>query len=125
MPTFQFYLGGKKRHQFSGGDPNQLQQWVSTLATESEKYDVMLTKENLKKFYAEVNPEKEVTDAKLDEILAKAGEGGGPGHYKLLKKLAKKYDGKKPEVGPHGLTPLRLECRRFLRPPFPFELRAI
>ena len=36
-------IAGKKRHQFSGGDPNGLRQWVTQLATESEKYDVEIT----------------------------------------------------------------------------------
>jgi thioredoxin-like negative regulator of GroEL len=34
MPTFQFWLNGKKKHQFSGGDPNSLQQWAEKLARE-------------------------------------------------------------------------------------------
>lgn len=94
MPTFQFYLAGKKRHQFSGGDPNSLDHWARQLAKESEKYDVEVTKEALVAFYAKVNPESPPNEAKIEEILAKAGEGGGPGHYKLVKKLHKKYDDK-------------------------------
>lgn len=97
-PTFQFYLNGKKKHQFSGGDPNQLQQWAQKLATDAEKYDVQVSKEALFTFYKDVAPDK-VDEAKIDELLAKAGEGGGPGHYKLLKKLEKKYS-KKPETTP-------------------------
>ena len=34
MPTFQFYMGGKKRHQFAGGDPNSLDTWAKNLAAE-------------------------------------------------------------------------------------------
>ena len=89
MPTFQFYSMGKKKHQFSGGDPNQLQQWAQNLATDAEKYNVQLTKDNLIAFYKENAPDK-IDEAKIDELLAKAGEGGGPGHYKLVKKLNKK-----------------------------------
>jgi len=99
MPTFQFYSMGKKKHQFSGGDPNQLQQWAQNLATDAEKYNVQLTKDNLIAFYKENAPDK-IDEAKIDELLAKAGEGGGPGHYKLVKKLNKKY-GKKPELLPN------------------------
>eukprot|EP00039_Didymoeca_costata_P019110 m.336276 g.336276 ORF g.336276 m.336276 type:complete len:665 (+) comp17803_c0_seq1:118-2112(+) len=96
MPTFQFYLNGKKKHQFSGGDPNQLRQWVQMLATEGDKYNVQVSKESLVAFYKENAPDK-LDEKKLDELLEKAGEGGGPGHYKLIKKLDKKY-GKKPET---------------------------
>mmetsp|Transcript_11593 Transcript_11593/g.29770 ORF Transcript_11593/g.29770 Transcript_11593/m.29770 type:complete len:683 (-) Transcript_11593:194-2242(-) len=99
MPTFQFWLSGKKKHQFSGGDPNSLQQWAEMLAKEAEKYDVQVSKEALVDFYKDVAPEKADDEAKIDEIMAKAGEGGGPGHYKLVRKLEKKY-GKKPETTP-------------------------
>jgi thioredoxin-disulfide reductase len=100
MPTFQFYMLGKKKHQFSGGDTNSLQQWVQRLVAESEKYDVEVSKESLVAFYKENAPEKLEDMAKIDQILAKAGEGGGPGHYKLIQKLKKKYDGKHPETTP-------------------------
>lgn len=99
MPTFQFYLNGKKRHQFAGADTNSLQQWADKLGAEGEKYDVQVSKESLVAFYKENAPDK-LDEAKLDEILAKAGEGGGPGHYKLINKLKKKYDGKAPETTP-------------------------
>lgn len=100
MPTFQFYLAGKKKHQFSGGDPNQLQQWVDRLVSESAKYDVEVSKESLLAFYKENAPEKLEDMEKIDQILEKAGPGGGPGHYKLIEKLKKKYDGKSPETTP-------------------------
>eukprot|EP00038_Savillea_parva_P026327 m.53232 g.53232 ORF g.53232 m.53232 type:complete len:696 (+) comp7435_c0_seq1:40-2127(+) len=99
MPTFQFWLNGKKRHQFSGGDPNSLQQWAEMLAKESEKYDVQVSRDALIDYYKKHAPEKAEDTAKIDEIMEKAGEGGGPGHYKLVKKLEKKY-GERPETTP-------------------------
>eukprot|EP00035_Acanthoeca_spectabilis_P021850 m.440577 g.440577 ORF g.440577 m.440577 type:complete len:692 (-) comp18538_c0_seq1:1881-3956(-) len=99
MPTFQFWLDGKKKHQFSGGDPNQLQQWAEMLAKEAEKYDVQVSKDALVAYYEDVAPEKAKDTAKIDEILEKAGEGGGPGHYKLCRKLEKKYS-KRPDTTP-------------------------
>lgn len=98
MPTFQFYLNGKKRHQFSGGDPNQVQQWAEKLASESDKYNVQVSKESMVAFYKENAPDK-LDEKKIDELLVKAGEGGGPGHFKLVKKLTKKY-GKGPATEP-------------------------
>jgi thioredoxin-disulfide reductase len=101
MPTFQFYLLGKKRHQFSGADMNSLQQFTQRLASEAEKYDVELTNETLKEYYTSL-PDTDYKDdvAKLDaqitKVLSKCGDGG-PGHYRVLKALKKKY-GKAPET---------------------------
>ena len=94
MPTFQFYLLGKKRHQFSGADMNSLQQFTQRLASEAEKYDVELTNETLKEYYTSL-PDTDYKDdaAKLDaqitKVLSKCGDGG-PGHYRVLKALKKK-----------------------------------
>ena len=51
MPTFQAYLLGKKRQQFSGADLRQLQSISQQLSYEAVKYDVELTKDNLVEFY--------------------------------------------------------------------------
>jgi thioredoxin-like negative regulator of GroEL len=58
MPTFQFYLAGKKKHQLSGADANGVEQWAQRLDLESQKYNVQITKEALTAFYKEVAPEK-------------------------------------------------------------------
>merc|ERR1719399_2089975 len=36
MPTFQFFLNGKKFHEFSGGDPQGLRQTVSQMVNQME-----------------------------------------------------------------------------------------
>jgi len=39
-----------------------------------------------------------LTQNALQDILAKAGKGGGPGHYALVKALKTKYKGKGPKT---------------------------
>mmetsp|Transcript_1699 Transcript_1699/g.2045 ORF Transcript_1699/g.2045 Transcript_1699/m.2045 type:complete len:647 (+) Transcript_1699:169-2109(+) len=91
MPTFQFYVNGKKKHQFSGADQNQLQQYTEKFAREAEKNNVRITAEALKEFYEKHAPEK-ATEENLAKVMEKAGgESGGPGHRKLAVALEKKY----------------------------------
>ena len=40
MPTFQFWMKGKKRHQFSGADEHSLREWTRRLVEEFERDDV-------------------------------------------------------------------------------------
>ena len=97
MPTFQFYVNGKRVHQFSGADVNQIQSYAERYAREAEANNVKITKEALKAFYEQHAPEK-ATDENVDKVMAKAGgEKGGSAHRKLHKALAKKY-GKGPEL---------------------------
>jgi thiol-disulfide isomerase/thioredoxin len=99
MPTFQFYLFGKKRDQFSGADINRIQGKMQELTRESKLKNVEVTLDAFKAFYAEVAPEK-VEDAKLQQLLERNGKNGGPGHYALVEALKKKYDGKAPKTRP-------------------------
>lgn len=100
MPTFQLYLFGKKRDQFSGADVQRIQNMLGTLTREAEMKNIEVTFDALKAFYQEHAPEKmmEMDDKKLQDILAKAGKGGGPGHYALVKALKTKYKGKGPKT---------------------------
>ena len=93
MPTFQFYLLGRKRHQFSGADMNSLQQMTRSLAKEAEKYDVELTNETLgntiyKLPNTDYKDDEKKLDAQISKVLSKCGSGG-PGHYRVLKALKK------------------------------------
>ena len=96
MPTFQAYLLGKKRQQFSGADIRSLQSIAQQLSYEAAKYDVELTKENLVKFYKDLGDKTPhgASDAKAsvqaDKILDKCGIGG-PKHFKMTQRLKKKY----------------------------------
>eukprot|EP00946_MAST-07B_sp_MAST-7B-sp1_P001132 g1132.t1 len=100
MPTFQAYLLGKKRQQFSGADLRQLQSISQQLSYEAAKYDVELTKENLVDFYKGLGDrtphgaDDGKAAAQAEKILEKCGEGG-PRHYKMSQRLKKKY-GTKP-----------------------------
>lgn len=104
MPTFQMYLFGKKRDQFSGADVNRLQSKVSELTRESKQKNVQVTLDAFKAFYAEVAPDKLGDDAKLQQLLDRNGVGGGPGHYSLIEALKKKYDGKAPKAVPRAVA---------------------
>lgn len=98
----QLYLFGKKRDQFAGADVQRLDNMLRTLISESQQKNVEITHEALKAFYQENAPDKaaEMDDKKLQDILDKAGKGGGPGHFTLVKALMKKYDGKAPKTRP-------------------------
>jgi hypothetical protein len=102
VTSAQFYLYGKKRDQFSGADVQRLSTMVSSLVSESQMKNVEVTFEALKEFYQTSAPEKlaEMDDKKIQDILDKAGKGGGPGHYALVKALKKKYNGKAPKTRP-------------------------
>ena len=106
MPTFQLYLFGKKRDQFSGADTNRLNSMLQSLMTESQTKNIEVTMEALKSFYQENAPDKlaEMDDKKLTDILDKAGKGGGPGHYGLVQALKKKYNGKAPKTRPRAIA---------------------
>lgn len=104
MPTFQMYLFGKKRDQFSGADVNRLQTKVGELAREAKTKNVEVTLEAFKAFYADVAPDKLGDDAKLQQLLDRNGVGGGPGHYALAEALKKKYGGKAPAIRPRTLA---------------------
>lgn len=102
MPTFQAYLLGKKRQQFSGADMQSLQAITQQLAREAQKYDVELTLDSVKKFYTDLGDKTPYAEdetkltAQAEKILEKAGPGA-PGHYKMCLKLKKKY-GSMPET---------------------------
>jgi hypothetical protein len=96
----QLYLFGKKRDQFAGADTQRLANMVQSLVSESQMKNVEVSFEALKEFYQANAPEKlaEMDDKKIQDILDKAGKGGGPGHYALVKALKKKYSGKAPKT---------------------------
>jgi hypothetical protein len=90
----QLYLFGKKRDQFAGADVQRLSNMVQSLVSESQMKNVEVSFEALKEFYQANAPDKlaEMDDKKIQDILDKAGKGGGPGHYALVKALKKKYN---------------------------------
>eukprot|EP00944_MAST-04C_sp_MAST-4C-sp1_P014623 g14623.t1 len=103
MPTFQFYLNGKKRHEFSGANQRGLQQVTQQLAAEAKEkgvyVDMEVTEESLASFYEDVDNSK-VSSVKTiaEKYQSKTA--------KLMRMLKKKYNNKAPEATPRsGKTP--------------------
>lgn len=86
MPTFQFYLKGKKRHQFSGADEYSLREWTKRLVEEYERDDVEVTREALEEFYTKHDPAK-ATKEGIDKIIEKNSKDFGT----MVRLLKKKY----------------------------------
>ncbi|CAE7251606.1 trxB [Symbiodinium natans] len=84
MPTFQFWLRGKKRHQFSGADEYSLREWTQKLVQEADRDDIIVTREALEEFYQKHDPGK-ATKESLDNIMQKNGKDF-PTMVRLLKK---------------------------------------
>lgn len=86
MPTFQFWIKGKKRHQFSGADEYSLREWTRRLVEEFERDDVEVTREALEEFYQKHDPAK-ATKEGLDKIMEKNSKDFGT----MVRLLKKKY----------------------------------
>jgi len=86
MPTFQFWMKGKKRHQFSGADEYSLREWTRKLVEEFERDDVEVTREALEAFYQKHDPEKANKEA-VDKIVEKNSKDWGT----VVRLLKKKY----------------------------------
>ncbi len=89
MPTFQFYLGGKKIHEFSGADSRRLRAVTSDLASRAEKRGTFVNKfvkeEALEAFYKVKDPKK------LSDVPVIA-EKYRRKTAKLVRLLKRKYD---------------------------------
>ena len=89
MPTFQFYLNGKKRHEFSGANQRGLQQVTQQLAAEAKEkgvyVDMEVTEESLASFYEDVDKSK-ISSVKTiaEKYQSKTA--------KLMRMLKKKYN---------------------------------
>lgn len=105
MPTFQFWLKGKKRHQFSGADEYSLREWTRKLVEEADRDDVVVTREALEEFYQKHEPSK-ATKESLDKILEKNSKDFAT----MVKVLKKKYgEGPKTEQKPRTTKPEKEE----------------
>ena len=87
MPTFHFYVQGKKEHEFSGADENGMRQAVAQIARKAEAMDIEVSLGALEAFYQKHDPSKLNG---VDEIYEKYPA------YKLVQILKKKY-GEAPE----------------------------
>ncbi|EJK62120.1 hypothetical protein THAOC_17282 [Thalassiosira oceanica] len=99
LPTFKFFLGGRKIHEFSGAGEGQLRQFTRDVIQKAEFENVLLPAENLVKFYAAKDPSKSEED--VGTIYGKcASQVKGPNPENLcvgavarnmVKSLRKKY----------------------------------
>jgi thioredoxin-like negative regulator of GroEL len=53
MPTFQFFMNGKKAEEFSGGDEGSLRRITADLARKAQQMNMEVTAENLLAFFHE------------------------------------------------------------------------
>ena len=58
IPTFIFFVGGKKVHEFSGAGEAQLRQYTQDVVQRSERENTILSLENLTTYYKKVDPSK-------------------------------------------------------------------
>jgi len=86
MPTFQFFMKGKKVHQFSGADENSLRMWTQKLVDQADREDVIVTREDLMEFYKK-HDESKATDESIDNIMKKNSKD----FAKMASLLKKKY----------------------------------
>ncbi len=106
LPTFKFFLGGRKIYEFSGAGEGQLRQFAQDIASRAEFENVLLSKEILVEYYnakdASKSPEdvdkvyKKCVDQVKDDNPNKLCVGGVATN--LIKSLKKKYgDGPRAE----------------------------
>lgn len=97
LPTFNFFLGGKKVDQFSGAGEAQLRQMTQQIIRESEAQNVILTRDQLLSYYKEVDASK--SEADVDVVYKKCVSMGvkgvdqcvGAAANQLARRLKKKY----------------------------------
>jgi len=103
LPTFQWYSGGRKIQEEKGGiGEGPLRQLTQKAVRQAETENIKLELEDLKAFYAEVDPSKSEED--IESVYAKCkgtkkefcqGSIANTLIYKLKKKYKKKPDTKK------------------------------
>ena len=106
LPTFKFFLGGKKVHEFSGAGEQQLRHFTQDIIDRAERENVVLSMESLVSYYAEKDGSKSNQD--IGKVYKKCSDmvkdnnpdqlcvGGAA--INLVRSLKKKYgDGPKTE----------------------------
>ena len=99
LPTFKFFLGGRKVFEFSGAGEGQLRQFTQNIVGKSEFENVLLSKESLVQYYTIKDATKSVDDVEKvykkcvdqvkDDNPNKLCVGGVATN--LVKSLKKKY----------------------------------
>ena len=114
LPTFNFFLGGKKVDQFSGAGEAQLRQMTQQVIRESETQNVVLTRDQLVSYYKEVDASKSEPD--IDTVYKKCVSMGvkgvdqcvGAAANQLARRLKKKYKSApkmEPRFSPEARSP--------------------
>lgn len=105
LPTFQFFIDGKKAHQAVGGIGEQgLRQETASIVRQAEAENAILTLEALVQYYQQVDSAKPKADVeqvhqKCVEMNKKIGHCVGASANQLARKLKKKY-GSAPKLVP-------------------------
>ncbi|CAK9050993.1 unnamed protein product [Durusdinium trenchii] len=105
MPTFQFWLRGKKRHQFSGADEYSLREWTRKLVDEADRDDIVVTREALEEFYHKHDPAKASKES-IDTILQKNSKD-----FPTMVRLLKKKYGEGPKTSPRPKSEKKEETK--------------
>jgi len=97
LPTFVFFLNGKKVNQFSGAGEQQLRQMTNSVVRDSEIQNTKLTLESLTAYYQEVDPSKSTTDVqsvfqKCASMMGAGDECVGAAANQLARRLKQKYN---------------------------------
>jgi len=110
LPTFAFFLGGKKVNQFSGAGEGQLRQMTSQVVRQAEIENVKLEKSTLVDYYQEMDASKpqDAIDSVYQKCadMTKTTDCVGHAANQLVRRLKKKY-GK----GPTTVTRFSDEAR--------------
>jgi len=96
LPTFAFFLNGKKVNQFSGAGEAQLRQMTNQVVRSSEIENTKLTIENLTEYYKSVDPSKSTEGIqsvydKCASMIKGSEECVGAAANQLSRRLKQKY----------------------------------
>ena len=100
LPTFNFFLGGKKVYEFSGAGEGQLRQYAQQIVQKSEFENVALSKEALIAYYSTQDASKTIDDVTrvYDKCVSQIKDANNPDKAcvggvaaNLVRSLKKKY----------------------------------
>lgn len=105
IPTFIFFHDGKKVDVMQGADPNGLRQYIGGVVNRSKRENVLITRESLIQYYAQVDSSKSESD--VESVYMKCAEMNkkhnqdklcfGGAALQLAKRLKEKYN-RRPET---------------------------
>ena len=72
LPTFKFFLNGKKVNEFSGAGEQQLRQFTTDVISRAQYENVLLSRESLAEYYGEKDASKSAED--VDKVYKKCSD---------------------------------------------------